>query len=163
METNEEEAKIILMVGPPCSGKSTWSKSYLKEHPKAVRINRDDLRIMLSGKPMSDYRIEEIVSAMVTKGLDQAILLHRTVIVDQTNCRLKYINWFIEKYGGAVEIEFQVFDVELKELLRRNQMRAISTRVMPISEDIITKFHADFQVLKKNFKFETIKGREYDE
>jgi predicted kinase len=41
--------KVILTVGIPCSGKSTWSKSEVQKDPTGtVRINRDDLRIMMN-------------------------------------------------------------------------------------------------------------------
>ena len=36
--------EIILLKGLPASGKSTWSKDFIKENPDYIRINKDDLR-----------------------------------------------------------------------------------------------------------------------
>ena len=42
--------KIIITRGIPGSGKTTWAKDVVKENSNYIRINRDDLRIMLIGK-----------------------------------------------------------------------------------------------------------------
>ena len=40
-------SKLILTVGIPGSGKSTWSQQYIRENPNTVRVNSDRLREML--------------------------------------------------------------------------------------------------------------------
>ena len=37
---------IIVMVGPPASGKTSWSKEFVKGKSTWIRVNRDDLRLM---------------------------------------------------------------------------------------------------------------------
>lgn len=38
--------KVIILYGPPASGKSTWAKEFIKEKTQWIRVNRDDIRLM---------------------------------------------------------------------------------------------------------------------
>ena len=38
--------KVIILVGPPGSGKSTWCKNFLSKHTDYCRINRDDFSLL---------------------------------------------------------------------------------------------------------------------
>lgn len=40
---------VIITVGISGSGKSTWSTNFIKENPKYLRLNRDDIRKTLVG------------------------------------------------------------------------------------------------------------------
>ena len=43
-----EKNKVILTVGLPASGKSTWAKEQVSQNPgQYKRVNKDDLRAML--------------------------------------------------------------------------------------------------------------------
>jgi predicted kinase len=57
-----ENLKVILTVGLPASGKSTWSTNFVKENPLYCRVSRDDFRYMLSGVGFCENKIEEIIT-----------------------------------------------------------------------------------------------------
>ena len=40
--------KVLILIGIPGSGKSTWSTEFVKENKDWVRINRDDFRFMFN-------------------------------------------------------------------------------------------------------------------
>jgi predicted kinase len=42
-----KQRKIIMAIGLPGSGKSTWAKQYQAEHPDTMHINKDELCAML--------------------------------------------------------------------------------------------------------------------
>jgi DNA transposition AAA+ family ATPase len=62
-------SKLIVMKGLPASGKTTWSKAYVKSHPNTVRINRDDLRLMLYNVRFAIDDRDRVVDAWRDLGL----------------------------------------------------------------------------------------------
>jgi len=45
-----DKLKILFLSGLPGSGKSTYAYAYVKQNPNTVRINKDDIRDILSKK-----------------------------------------------------------------------------------------------------------------
>lgn len=80
-------SKLILTVGLPQSGKSTWSRE--QGHPI---VNRDSIRFAIAGD-IRNYHYEERVTKIekiMVKALFKAG--HDTVIVDDTHLKQKYID-----------------------------------------------------------------------
>lgn len=78
---------LILTVGLPRSGKSTWSREYVQAHPGAAIVNPDSIRLALHGQlhlPSAEPMVWSIARYMV-----KALFLagHHTVILDATNVR----------------------------------------------------------------------------
>ena len=74
---------ILLTVGIPASGKSTWARNYVRENPDTIRVCRDDLRLMIGGAQMLDAKGEKLVTKLVEHTI--ANRGKKDVIVDQTN------------------------------------------------------------------------------
>lgn len=148
---------IYLLIGPPCSGKSTWSKNKLKQNSNCVRFNRDDLRIMLSNTMTPDKIVENTITKMINNGIKNAIEEGKDVIIDQTNCKSKYIDNFIEEFGYITDIQPVYFDISLEELLKRNQLRSLETKMLPIPENIIINMYKNYKQLINNFNYPLIR------
>ena len=58
----KNKTKVIIFVGPSGAGKSTAAKQFIKENPSYVRVNRDDLRMMLRSEQVLDNKSEEILT-----------------------------------------------------------------------------------------------------
>ena len=78
--------EIYLLIGAPCSGKTTWSKEFLKTNSNFLRTSRDEIRTMLTGKLVNNKAIEQLVTDMVYTIIEYASELDLSVIIDQTNC-----------------------------------------------------------------------------
>jgi len=77
--------KLILTVGLPRSGKSTWAKK--QGHPI---VNRDAIRLALHGQAFIGHA-EDMVTAIEAYMVKSLFLAgHDTVIVDATNLKEKY-------------------------------------------------------------------------
>lgn len=149
---------LILLIGPPCSGKSTWAKEYLKKNPNTLRFNRDDMRFMLGNKPMLDSVDEYTVTQMIDLGIDLSLESGRNVIVDQTNCKLKYINRFIIRYedNKSINIRFKVLQENIELLKMRNIERSQETGIPRIPEEIIDMMFNNQVTLLNNNEFKKI-------
>jgi len=123
---NEFKIKtIIICIGVPASGKSTWSLEQLKKYPgKYKRTNRDSLRAMLDGD-RHDWDNEKFIVKLRDTIIERSLRESFDVIVDDTN--FKSNNWTdiceIAKKIGNVRVMEKYFHVDLKEALERNEKR----------------------------------------
>lgn len=117
------EKKIIILIGPPCSGKSTWVKEYQGGHPDAAVTCRDTIRYEVGGGVYT-MEHEDKVNEIEDKECNEALSAGKTLIVDGTNLNPKYLTkWYdlAEKYG--YEIENKHFYVPYKVAMERSEKR----------------------------------------
>jgi predicted kinase len=125
---------IILTVGIPASGKSTWAKQYVRDNADCVRICRDDFRAMLKDSTMLDRDGENFVSTLVESSIRQAVQNGLNVVVDQTNCNVRFLKKLVEFCRNLSDVKFAVFPIPLEEAVKRNKGRK-----NPVPEDVIRK------------------------
>lgn len=131
--------RIILTVGCPGSGKSTWTREFIAKNPGYFNVNRDDYRQSIMGHEERDeYKYtkkkEGIVTCMqfdATKGILYGGDSVKGVIISDTNLNPeRRLAWetFAKEYNW--KIEYKVFDVPWTELVKRNNKRG--TKAVPI-------------------------------
>ena len=109
--------KLILTVGLPQSGKSTWAKQ--QPHPI---VNPDAIRLALHGKPFIGLA-EPFVWA-IAKVMVRALFLagHATVIMDATNTtRKRRDDWKSKDWHR----QFQVFEESVETCKSRASLTAV--------------------------------------
>jgi len=143
-----DKLKVLILIGVPGSGKSTWSTNFIKENSKWVRINRDDFRFMLKGVPVCDHKVEKLINDLQYNALLSSLDAGFNVIIDNTNLKESYINGFLKIVGDKADIEFKIFDITLDEALERNL-----TREKKVDVEIVTKMYSQYRNLVKNPKF----------
>lgn len=131
--------KIILTVGCPGSGKSTWTREFIAKNPGYFNVNRDDYRQSIMGhEERGEYKYtkkkEGIVTCMqfdAAKGILYGGDSVKGVIISDTNLNPeRRLMWetFAKEYGWKVE--YKVFDVPWTELVKRNSRRG--SKAVPI-------------------------------
>ncbi len=145
----------MLNIGIPGSGKSTWTNEFILKNPSWVKISRDDFRFMLKNQPFLDPKAENMITEMVVKTARKALLTGYDVIIDNTHCRLTYINAMIEALGDLADIEYRYFDTPLKTCIERD-----SVRDKKVGETVIKKMDKDLRILLDSFDFQPSKKRE---
>jgi len=131
--------KVILTIGIPGSGKTTWSKKFVQENESYVRISRDGFRLMLKAIPMGDSILEKLVTDLVNSSIITAIAYGYDVIVDQTNCNKKYLNQLVEFCSILGDVEYKIFDIEVEEAIKRDLGRE-----NPVGEKVIRRMYDNF-------------------
>jgi predicted kinase len=133
--------QLIICVGLPGSGKSTWTRSQVEQHPdRYKRINRDDLRSMVDNGKYSSGREKYIRQAELA--LAEMFLLNGyTVIVDDCNLsQSAKAMWqeFAKKHNAIVEIQ-DFTHVSLEECIERDRKRPNY-----VGEQAIRRMHRQF-------------------
>lgn len=107
--------KLIMTIGLPHSGKSTWARQQ-----GLPIVNPDAIRLALYGQAFIP-QAEKMVWTMAHYMMDALFLAgHETVILDATNVSEKRrLEWITHKYPVTVEVERQIFPTEPEECKRR--------------------------------------------
>lgn len=129
-----------MLRGFPGSGKTTHAKSLADTH---ARVSRDEIRAALTGseqKFAGDHKFEEKVSEVQESMVRAFINAGRSVVVDDTNLRLKHARRWIQLANElGVESDVINFKPSLGELLVRN-----ARRFDKVPEAVIRDLYARF-------------------
>lgn len=114
--------KLIITLGIPGSGKSTWAKQEAANNPKTIiRVCRDDIRNML-GTYWVPTR-EDVVTMIENSCVDVGLHKGYSVIVDATNFS-SMNKWKQLAKDLKIELEIKDFtDVPLNTCIERDQQR----------------------------------------
>lgn len=130
--------KIIVLQGPPASGKSTWARDTAKAGTPYVIVNRDSIR-----EARGEYWIpeqENYISDLEEFGVRSAVNRGLIPIIDATNLNPKTIQkWNDLAKELNCEIEFKTFYVPYKEALERDKGRS-----RPVGEKVLKRFYTQY-------------------
>jgi predicted kinase len=132
--------RLLITRGLPASGKTTFAR---KLQPQVVRVNRDDLRLMLHGRRLFTQWAEGQVTRLQRASVEALLRAHADVIVDDTNLRAKTVREWAE-LAAHVHATFEVHDftdVPLEECIRRDAERTGDDQV---GADAIRRMHARY-------------------
>lgn len=124
-----KEREILMLIGIPGSGKSTFSKKFIEDQKelgkKWTRVNRDSIRAML-GYPSSESEVfayENAVTKIENESIRAAIEAGYNVISDNTNVQLKFIKEFIDEFKTLANISFYIMETPIQVCIERNAER----------------------------------------
>ncbi|EPD28049.1 Predicted kinase [Capnocytophaga granulosa] len=147
--------KLLILVGAPGSGKSTFARYFIRTEDNWVRVNRDDFRLMQFGDTLMSPFYEERITKMVEASVITLLKHHTNVIIDTTNCSLRTLEDMIQAYTEYADISFKVFDLSVEELVKRCDKRCEQTGKF-IPKSAIEKHVTQLQYTKEKFDFKPI-------
>lgn len=132
--------RCIILRGLPASGKSTYAKKLVADHPgKYKRISKDDLRAMLDVNKWSkgnEKFILKVRDGLILLALQEGY----NPIVDDTNLHPKHETAIRELVKGQAIVEVKDFtDVPLETCIERDRQRPNY-----VGEQVIRKMYRDF-------------------
>lgn len=132
--------KVIFLKGLPASGKSTYAKKLVDEHPGTYkRISKDDLRSMLDHGKWSKGNEKFILKtrdSLILSALEQGY----HPIIDDTNLHPKHEQTIRELIKNLAIIEIKDFtNIPLETCIERDRQRANY-----VGEQVIRRMYRDF-------------------
>ena len=147
--------KLLILVGAPGSGKSTFARYFIRTEDNWVRVNRDDFRLMQFGDTLMSPFYEERITKMVEISVITLLKNHTNVIIDATNSSLRTLEDMVRTYTEYADISFKVFDLSVEELVKRCDKRYEQTGKF-IPKSAIEKHVTQLQYTKEKFDFKPI-------
>ena len=129
------DKKIIVLQGPPASGKSTWARETAKAGTPYVIVNRDSIRNARGEYWIPDQ--EDYISDIEEYGVRSAINRNLIPIIDATNLNPNTIRkWENLAKELDCEIEYKQFYIPFKEALERD-----ANREQSVGKKVLRKFY----------------------
>jgi predicted kinase len=141
-----KKLKVLILIGVPASGKSTWSLDFVRKNPDWVRVSRDDFRFMLKDQPVCEPRIELLINTIQDSVILEALAKGLNVIIDNTNLKKKYIEHFAKLVEPYASVEFQIFDISLEKALERDEARE-----KKVGKEVLERMFKQYENLVDSF------------
>jgi len=146
--------KILILIGAPGSGKTTFAKYFIRTEENWFRLSRDDFREMNFHEGAIEPRSEKLISEMLDAAIEALLRRNCNILIDATHCRADYLNHYINKYNTQADISFRIFEAPVEELIARCDRRYAETgRFVPANA--IKHYVEELAELKKTFDFST--------
>lgn len=141
-------SKILVLQGPPASGKSTFARNFIKGSNRWVIVCRDSIRDSL-GEYWVPER-ENLVDKIERDNIISSINMGYNVIIDATNLNPKTIaKWEAVADEFNCEIEYKEFWIPYHEAVVRDKN---NDRLHHVGEAVIKNFYQKYnpELLKKD-------------
>ncbi len=141
---NMKELSVILLVGAPGSGKSTYGKNMVAANPDLVRVCPDEFRAKF-GWGEGDQSVSAQAFDATRKAVGEALDDGKSVVVDACNmyrkARKDFINIAHRRHAKVYAI---VFEVSKSVLLSRNAKRG-QDGGRNVPEDVIDRMLSRYE------------------
>lgn len=111
---------LILLVGIPGSGKTTYADRYIKEHPSTVHLSSDLIRNELWGSEAAQGDNNEVFSLMQSRTVE-ALNNGQSVVYDATNVTRKDRSYIIALCPKFAKIECHITWVPIETCIEREK------------------------------------------
>lgn len=134
-----DRVKLILLVGIPGSGKTTYAVKYIDNNPNTVHLSSDKIRAELWGDEATQGDNNEVFSLMQSRTIE-ALNNGKSVIYDATNVTRKDRAYIISLCPKHVKIEAHVVWAPIETCIERD-----TARERTVGKAVIDKMLKRFQ------------------
>lgn len=156
---NIKEPFVMLLVGPPLVGKTTWFKKTFKDNPVTL-ISRDAIVMEVAGTDNYNHAFNTVDQKEVNRQLEykieQAVKNKQNVVVDMTNLtskrRKSTLDYFTDDYTKIAVLFPMLSEEEFKERNKKRELEENKT----IPEGVIRNMIASYQPISKDEGFNKV-------
>lgn len=149
-----KKPKLIVMVGLPGSGKSTYAKELIKKGKADIVLSSDAIREELTGDE-SNQTVNDKVFKLLYQRMNDYLAEGKSVVVDATNTTLKSRLRIMSECKVLCNKEAVVVNPTVLECYKRD-----GSRDRTVGEQVINRFLSGFQCPQKFEGFDSIKFTE---
>ncbi len=130
---------LILLVGIPGSGKTTYAKNYIEKVPDTIHLSSDSIRAELYGDESIQGNPAEVFSLMQKRAIE-ALNEGRNVLYDATNITRKDRASIINICPKFAKIECYIIWAPIEECIKRD-----AERERTVGKEVIDRMLKKFQ------------------
>ena len=134
-----DRVKLILLIGIPGSGKTTYAEKYVAKNPNVVHLSSDKIRAELWGNEATQGDNNEVFSLMQSRAIE-ALNNGLDVVYDATNITRKDRSYIISICPKFVQIEAYVIWAPIETCIERD-----AARERTVGKAVIDKMLKRFQ------------------
>lgn len=140
--------KLLILSGPPGIGKTTYAKYLLSIDSTYARFNRDDVRKMVADSYVVEDKLETLINHISDFTIKE-LLTKYNVIVDNTNCKVRYIKELADTFGQIAEVELLLMepDMDLETIKTRNKSREKS-----VPDEVVDSMFQGYKNVVKRYQ-----------
>lgn len=131
--------KLIILVGPPGAGKTTYAHTYIQEHPGTTHLSSDSIRKELHGDESIQDNPGEVFAIMHGRAVD-GLNFGYNIIYDATNMTRKDRASIISICPKFVKIECHIIWAPIETCIERD-----AARKRTVGKAVIDKMLKRFQ------------------
>ena len=131
--------KLIIMIGPPGTGKTFYAEEYIKNNPNTIHLNSDNIRAELWGDASIQGDNNEVFSLMQSRAVE-ALNNGQSVCYDATNMTRKDRSYIINLCPKFAKIEAHVVWSPVEVCVKRDVKRERT-----VGAEVIDKMIKRFQ------------------
>lgn len=135
----ESEVSLILLVGLPGAGKSTYANKYVREHKNTIHLSSDSIRLQMYGEESIQGNPADVFSVM-QKRVVEALNDGQSVVYDATNITRKDRSNIINVCPKYVKIECHIIWAPIETCIERD-----ASRERTVGESVIDRMLKRFQ------------------
>ena len=131
-----EKNKYIVLVGPPCCGKSTWTSEFVEKNPNTTIVSRDAILMEFAERIDEKMTYNDAWNKVSQKDVDKeykkrlresCVYGDNNIIVDATNMGSKRRIGIMRDVSENFERGVIVFNWDKKTFIERNEKRLKET------------------------------------
>ena len=130
---------LIILIGPPGAGKTTYAHKYIEEHPGTVHLSSDNIRKELHGDETIQDNPNEVFAIMQRRAID-GLNFGYDVIYDATSMTRKDRAGIITACPKFVKIECHIIWAPIEACIERD-----AARKRTVGKEVIDKMMKRFQ------------------
>lgn len=130
---------LIILVGPPGAGKTTYAHKYIEKHPGIVHLSSDNIRKELHGDEAIQDNPSEVFAIMQRRAID-GLNFGYDVIYDATSMTRKDRSYIIALCPKFAKIECHIIWAPIETCIARD-----ADRKRTVGKEVIDKMLKRFQ------------------
>jgi protein phosphatase len=138
-DIGDKKCVLIILVGPPGSGKTTWGKDFANKN-NMTYVSTDEIRGEI-GKGEADQSVSAAAFGVAKQRVSQALSQGKHTMIDATSVNKKARkDWINMGRGHGAYVISVAFEVSTDELYRRDAQRP-----RHVGKEIIDRFVGKYQ------------------
>lgn len=133
---------LIILIGPPGAGKTTYAHKYIEEHPGTVHLSSDNIRKELHGDEAIQDNPSEVFAIMQRRAID-GLNFGYDVIYDATSMTRKDRSYIIALCPKFAKIECHIIWAPIETCIARDAARKRTVGKEVIGK-MLKRFHAPY-------------------